>query len=93
MDTILICKKIVVRGRVQGVFYRASAKKSARYYGIKGYVKNQADGSVLIHAEGKKINMQQFINWCKEGPPHAWVESIEVNEAEVKNYKLFEVKY
>ena len=83
--------QITVTGRVQGVFFRASTKAVADQMGIKGFVKNQADGTVLIHAEGEEIIMEDFLDWCKYGPDDARVDDIQVEEIEVKNYRNFDV--
>ena len=82
---------MTVSGRVQGVFFRASTKAVADQMGIKGFVKNQKDGTVLIHAEGNPLFMDEFIDWCKFGPDDAKVEDTSVEDAEVKNYRNFEV--
>lgn len=84
---------IFVRGRVQGVFYRANTRRMAQLYNIKGFVRNEPDGSVYIEAEGEESNLQNFIQWCKQGPEMAFVESIDVQEGEIKDFKRFEIKY
>ncbi len=82
---------ITVKGKVQGVFYRASTKAVADQLGIKGYVINQPDGDVFIAAEADKFLMDMFLEWCHEGPENAEVTSVESNEGELKNYRNFEV--
>lgn len=82
---------IKVNGKVQGVFFRASTKAVADQMGIKGFVKNEKDGSVRIEAEAEPFILDAFIDWCKEGPDKAVVEEIEVHDGEVKNYRNFEV--
>jgi acylphosphatase len=82
---------ITVKGKVQGVFYRASTKAVADQLGVKGYVKNEADGDVSIAAEGDEISLEMFLDWCKEGPQNAVVTSVESHEGELKNYRNFEV--
>jgi acylphosphatase len=83
--------KIQVFGRVQGVFYRASTKAVADQIGIKGFVKNLKDGSVLIEAEGEDFFMQDFLDWCKYGPDDAKVDETIVEEIEVKNHQNFNI--
>lgn len=83
--------EITVTGRVQRVFFRASTKAVADQMGIKGFAKNQADGSVLIHAEGEDTFMDDFVEWCKYGPDDARVDDIKIEEIEVKNYRNFDV--
>jgi acylphosphatase len=70
--------EIVVRGRVQGVFYRASAQQEALALGLTGEVCNLPDGAVEAVVEGQRRAVDDFIAWCKRGPPHARVEDVEV---------------
>ncbi len=83
---------INVLGKVQGVAFRYHTKQTAQKLSICGFVKNMVDGSVYIEAEGNQLNIQQFINWCKQGPSRARVDTIHVNEAPVQNYKSFEIR-
>ncbi len=89
----MVCYRINVFGRVQGVFYRASTVNRALELGVSGWVRNEPDGSVLIEAEGSKDKIIDLIDWCKEGPPHAHVERVIQEEAEVRNYRDFKIKY
>ena len=82
---------ITVKGKVQGVFYRASTKAVADQLGIKGSVSNEPNGDVFIEAEGDKLSLDMFLDWCKEGPERAEVTSVESHEGELKNYRNFEV--
>jgi acylphosphatase len=82
---------ITVKGKVQGVFYRASTKAVADQLGVRGTVKNADDGSVLIEAEADPFTMDMFLDWCREGPDRARVESVESTGGELKNYRNFEV--
>jgi acylphosphatase len=82
---------IKVSGKVQGVFFRASTKAVADQMGIKGFVKNEKDGSVYIEAEADDTFLEMFVDWCKEGPEKAKVENVEVVDGEPKNYRNFEV--
>jgi len=68
---------ILVKGRVQGVFFRVSTVQTATELGIKGHVENLVDGNVRIVAEGTTENLEKLIEWCGEGPPRAEVESVE----------------
>jgi acylphosphatase len=67
---------IFVTGRVQGVFYRASAQREARRLGITGYARNLPDGRVEIVAQGQTAALQAFIDWCRQGPPRAEVTDV-----------------
>jgi acylphosphatase len=82
---------IIVRGRVQGVFFRGSTKAVADQLGVKGYVRNESNGDVFIAAEGDKVSLEMFLDWCNEGPENAQVTSVESHEGELKNYRNFEV--
>ena len=82
---------ILVSGRVQGVFYRASAKSKAEELGLTGFVQNLPDGKVYMEVEGTDEKLDGFKAWCAEGPPRAQVEQVEIKEGELKNYKSFGV--
>jgi acylphosphatase len=69
--------RIVVRGRVQGVWYRGSARDEARSLGLVGWARNRADGSVEILAQGPATALDRFVEWCREGPPLARVRSVD----------------
>ena len=71
---------LFVYGQVQGVFFRRSAKLEAEKLGIVGWARNLDDGSVEVMAEGDRENVDEFIKWCKSGPPFAKVEKVEVEE-------------
>ncbi|MXV51738.1 acylphosphatase [Pedobacter sp. HMF7647] len=82
---------IRITGKVQGVFFRASTKAVADQLSVKGFVRNEKDGSVYIEAEGDDFSIESFLDWCKEGPQKAEVENVEVTAGELKNYRNFEV--
>lgn len=86
-----ISKHIVVKGRVQGVSYRQSAKKTAEKMGINGTVKNLSDGTVEIFATGNDDDMPEFIAWCNEGPSLAKVTAVTVLDIPVKNFETFSI--
>ncbi len=67
---------IIVRGRVQGVWFRDSARIKAKELKIKGWVKNRPDQTVEIVAEGMEPDVKKFVQWCYEGPPQAVVSSV-----------------
>jgi acylphosphatase len=80
---------IKVCGKVQGVYYRASAVDVANNMGIKGFARNEKDGSVYIEAEGEDDVLKRFIEWCYEGPARASVEHVTTEESDMKNYSTF----
>jgi acylphosphatase len=70
--------RVVVRGLVQGVFYRASTCERADELGLAGWVRNRADGAVELEAEGPAAQVERLIEWCGRGPPGARVSAVEV---------------
>ena len=83
---------IRVRGKVQGVFFRASTKAVADQLGVKGFVLNESDGSVYIEAEGDSFALESLLGFCQEGPEHAEVSQVEYQESdEIKGFRNFEV--
>lgn len=91
MENELLCYQIKVTGKVQGVWFRDSTLKKATALGVKGFVKNQSDGSVYIEAEATKSVLNEFIKWCNEGPPFAKVESVEVKDLEITHFEKFKI--
>jgi acylphosphatase len=70
--------EIRVTGKVQGVFYRASARERAAELGLSGTAKNRDDGSVVLDMHGPRDAIDQFVAWCREGPPRARVDHVDV---------------
>lgn len=85
---------IIVRGRVQGVFYRACAREEANKLNITGWTKNREDGAVEIIAEGEEKDLKRFVDWCKQGPPASNVTDIQSSFSEATNeFESFNIKY
>ncbi len=80
-------------GRVQGVGFRYSAVQKAQEHNIKGFVKNQPDGSVYIEAEGEETDLEHFMYWCEKGPSSARVNHVSKQEKPIQNYPSFSVKH
>lgn len=81
---------IRVRGRVQGVFFRHSAREKARELNITGFARNEEDGSVYIEAEGEEKALERFVAWCHNGPELAQVEGVDVLYSDdIKNFSDF----
>lgn len=83
---------ITVKGKVQGVFFRQGTKAVADQLGVKGWVRNEQDGSVYIEVEGDEWLLENFLEWCAEGPDRAEVISVEKVEAELLGFENFIVK-
>lgn len=86
--------KVVVSGYVQGVGFRFSTQMKANELGIKGYVKNQYDGTVLVMASAEEKTLNEFIAWLRIGPRSARVKDLKIDYLEDnENFKDFKVKY
>lgn len=83
---------IVVKGKVQGVNYRATAQAKAHECNLTGFVRNLNNGCVYIEAEGESENLSKFIDWCYIGSPRAKVTEVNSVEAELQNFRTFEVR-
>ncbi|MEY2976999.1 MAG: acylphosphatase [Prochlorotrichaceae cyanobacterium] len=70
---------LYISGKVQGVFYRASAERVASSWGLAGWVRNLPDGRVELVAEGDRPQVEALILWCREGPPEATVTAVELS--------------
>ncbi len=73
---------VVISGRVQGVWFRASAVEQARRAGVSGWVRNRSDGSVEAVMEGERGAVMQVVGWCYRGPGAAHVAGVDVKWAE-----------
>ena len=86
--------QIIVRGRVQGVFYRDTTRRMASGLGLSGTVRNLPEGDVEIVAEGSAEPLGSLIKWCWKGPPAAVVEDVQVVYGETTGeFEGFRVKY
>jgi acylphosphatase len=82
---------LLIKGQVQGVFYRATARETAAELGITGWVKNTPDGDVEIVASGSEEQLQTFINWCKRGPRSAIVSEVIATPQEEAFFEAFSI--
>lgn len=80
---------IKLTGKVQGVTFRQTTKYVADQSGIKGFVRNEPDGSLYMEAEAEQWELDTFLEWCNDGPDRARVDSCEVIEGELKDFKDF----
>jgi acylphosphatase len=84
--------RVIVRGRVQGVFFRVEARDRARSLGLAGWVRNLPDGSVDAVFEGERERIDSMLRWCEHGPTGARVETVEVMWEQPVGDKRFEVR-
>jgi acylphosphatase len=83
--------RLTIKGKVQGVFYRATAKDIADQLGIKGWIKNLPDRNVEIKATATEDTLQKFMVWCKQGPPKARVDEVIVEELRAEEFNGFRI--
>lgn len=84
--------EIVVRGKVQGVYYRLTCQQRAKDLELVGYVMNEGDGSVFIHAQGSEAAIESLLYWCAIGPAGADVKQVIPREAYPGSFSEFEVR-
>jgi acylphosphatase len=85
---------LFISGRVQGVFYRSNTRRKALQLGLTGWVRNLRDGRVEAVFEGEEPAVRKAIEWCREGPPHAFVSNVEVlSEKPTGEFETFSIRY
>jgi len=87
--------RMILSGKVQGVFFRNFAKQNANKLGIVGYAKNIGDGKMEILAEGEERKIEEFVKLCKKGPMMAHVTSLDMTEETVvpDEHEYFDIRY
>ncbi len=85
-------KRVVVRGNVQGVFFRDSTEKEAGSRGVAGWVSNRDDGAVEAVFEGDADAVDAMVEWCRSGPSRADVEDVDVSDEEPEGLDGFNVR-
>ena len=86
--------RVVIEGKVQGVFFRANMQRVARSLDLAGWVRNLPDGRVEAVLEGAENNMAAMLDWCRQGPPYAVVRQVEVTEEPYSgDYRDFSIRY
>ena len=88
----MIARKVVVRGHVQGVFFRDSARREASSRSVAGWARNCADGTVEAWFEGAEEAVASMVEWARSGPPRAEVDGDEVVEVEPAGLSGFDVR-
>ncbi|MEM2108362.1 MAG: acylphosphatase [Candidatus Bathyarchaeia archaeon] len=85
---------VLVSGKVQGVFFRSATKQKAELHGVKGWVRNLADGRVEAVFEGEEDAVKAMVEFCKHGPSAAKVTNVDVNwEMPTGEFSVFKVRY
>ncbi len=85
---------VIVEGRVQGVFFRAYTRDEAVKLGLKGWVRNRADGSVESLIEGQEAAVNKMLQWFHQGSPHSLVTKVHATEeSPVEDNRTFEIHY
>jgi len=85
-------RRVVVHGRVQGVFFRDSARERAHAHGVAGWIRNRADGAVEAVLEGAPEAVERLVRFCETGPPSAHVERVEVSDEHPEGLSGFSVQ-
>lgn len=88
----MICKRFLIRGKVQGVFFRQSSRRVARELGLTGWCRNLPNGSVEVCACGDEAVLNQFQSWLANGPPQARVDTVESALVEMDIPERFEIR-
>ena len=85
-------KRVVVRGRVQGVFFRDTARRLAEQRGVGGWARNVPDGTVEAVFEGEPEAVERLVDFCRQGPRGAVVERVDVSDEEPEGLRGFEIR-
>jgi len=84
--------RLLIKGKVQGVYYRASAQERAQALGLTGWVRNTPEGDVEAVASGDQSVIDEFIAWCHHGPRQAKVVSVEVSSLPEARFDDFGIR-
>ncbi|HEV2999770.1 MAG TPA: acylphosphatase [Solirubrobacteraceae bacterium] len=87
-----VARRVVVRGRVQGVFFRDSARRAADSRGVAGWIRNRSDGAVEAWFEGAAEAVDAMVAWARSGPSRAHVESADVEDVPPEGLDGFEIR-
>jgi acylphosphatase len=86
--------RVIISGKVQGVFFRMETLKAAQLHGVSGWVRNKTDGTVEALFEGDKTSIDLILEWCRKGSPPAKVEKTDVNwEDYTGEFEGFKITY
>jgi acylphosphatase len=88
----VVRRRLLVSGRVQGVFFRDGARREARSAGVAGWARNLADGRVEIVAEGGAGAVERVVQWCRHGPPGAVVDAVDATDEQPGELRGFSIR-
>ncbi len=84
---------LLIKGKVQGVFYRATAKDVAQKNGLTGWIRNTGNGEVEAIVSGTQTQLDTFITWCQNGPKRADVSEVVISNVEGQIFNSFSIKH
>lgn len=88
----VVRRRVVVSGRVQGVFFRETCRRLAEAAGVSGWARNNGDGTFEAAFEGEPEAVERLVAWCREGPPAAGVDDVDVEAEEPEGERGFRVR-
>ncbi len=89
-DRVRLC--VTVQGRVQGVWYRESMRRQAEALGVAGWAQNCPDGTVTAEIEGPRDQVERLVDWCRQGPPAARVDSVQSRKSSPLGESAFRIR-
>ena len=92
MPAELIRRRVVVHGRVQGVFFRDSTRGRASAHGVSGWARNRSDGAVEVVLEGPRDAVERVLRFLETGPQQAEVDAVDVSEEDPEGLSGFEIR-
>jgi len=89
-----VIARVIIRGVVQGVYFRVNTRDTAKRHSVCGWVRNNKDGSVEAVFEGRREDVEGALAWCREGPPGARVDDVQISwPGRIENFKGFHIDY
>ena len=85
-------KRVIIHGRVQGVFFRDTMRRRAQARGVSGWVTNRGDGTVEAALEGRRGDIEALVGFCKQGPSGADVERVDIRDEEPEGLTDFKIE-
>lgn len=92
MDSDSVRRRLVIDGRVQGVFFRKSLRDFAAARGVSGWARNRSDGAVEAALEGPRAAVAEVVRFCETGPPDARVDRVDVAEEAAEGLSGFRIR-